>query len=179
MQTGRQGDYDWLERGRLSVSEVLTLFPDLVLGKYVIVTASGGRPPVLTREAFDAGWLQYGRLAINPCVDLLRGAPCEGPSEWYVFSKTPLLEPFKIFVNDPGFTLADSDDALNGPAVDQTITPSGNDLTSALRELFWMQVELKLVETYIASPNGLTIATRRPHLFSTITQAVSTVSINF
>ncbi|MFL6214913.1 MAG: hypothetical protein ACJ74J_13595 [Blastocatellia bacterium] len=95
MYTGKQGKYYWLEQVNLRLDEVLKVGPEVVVGKYLVVTSFDSGPLQLMPEDFKRGWLQHGELATNPSVQSVDDIPYEQYDEWHIFSPVPLLEEFK------------------------------------------------------------------------------------
>jgi hypothetical protein len=112
MDRGKKAGYYWLEKVTpseewLSLENLLEVCPEFVLGKYLVVTAWDSGPLKLREEEFRKGWLKPDRFAINASIQSVNDIPYSGYDEWYIFSETPLLEPFKVFVNDWLFSLRD------------------------------------------------------------------------
>jgi len=89
--TGVHGDYEWLEAEH-RLKDVLALCPDIVVGRYVAITAvdSGEFRPTEADRA--AGWSTSGRIAYSPLVASLESLPAHccatpcGPfDEWYIY----------------------------------------------------------------------------------------------
>ena len=161
MDTGIQADYYWLEDGELTLPQVLAICPELVLGKYLVVTAFDSGPPSLPADKAATGWLRHDEVALNPCVRSVEDLPFVGYDEWFIFSRTPLLEPFKVFVNNSIFTLRD-------PARDR---PEAGQIRE-LQYLFWLQLELKRAETYVADGHIFILATHNQALFDKLIESL-------
>ncbi|PYP89278.1 MAG: hypothetical protein DMF61_03420 [Blastocatellia bacterium AA13] len=165
--TGVQGPYHWIEDPALTLSDLLRICPSFVLSKYLILTSFDGRPLQLTRREYNSGWMQQGRVAINPRVESTSDIPLGAYDEWFLFKKAPLMEEFKIFVNDSEFSLRNpleigGNGSHGGGSRIEGAAPPG---LIQLQELFWMQLELKSVETYIARGNKFILATTEQLLY--------------
>jgi len=174
MHRGKQGEYYWLEAVSPSIHDILKVCPEFVLGKYLVVTSFDSGPLRLTTPEFEAGWLQHGELAINPSVKSVEDVPYDEYDEWYIFTRTPPLEDFKVFVNYCGFSLRDPEYLLDGVDPTWDITGIKYDIENmrSWQELFWLQLELKGAETYIASGDRLILATHRPELYERIAEPI-------
>jgi hypothetical protein len=180
MRTGQTADYYWLDaispiEAWTSLESLLEVCPEFVLKKYLVITAWDSGPVKLKGEDFKKGWLKHDRLAINPSVQSVNDIPYIGYDEWYIFQETPLLEPFKVFVNDWIFSLGDPE----VPGMEAESAVAGNRGTGdveklrELQELFWLQLELKKVETYISSGHRFILATREKELYKRIVKTLS------
>ena len=170
MFTGKQGKYYWLEQVNLLFDDVLKVCPDFVEGKYLVLTSLDSGPLKLTDEEFKRGWLQHGELAINPLVESVADIPYDEYDEWYNFSQAPLLEEFKVFVNDSLFSLRDPEFLIieAEPTWDLVGRRDQAERVKDLQELFWLQLELKEPETYISAGDTFILATQRHDLYKKI-----------
>lgn len=173
MQTGRRGNYFWIEDESSSIADLKSSVPEVVLGKYLIVTAIDDRPPYFAHR----DWFLHDDLALNPSVKSIDDVPTGDRDEWYVFTRAPLLEPFEVFVTTPHFSLKEFD---NGRTPSDIEKQNENDEPSPIIELqyrFWNQLELKAVETYAGFGDQLMVATRNETIFEMlITRLVDTGS---
>ena len=146
---------------------MLELCPEFVLGKYLVITSFNSGPLVLNASDFENGWLKHDELAINPSVRSVSHIPYGEYDEWYIFDRPPLLEGFKVFVNNCGFLLRDPNHLLDGlePTWDIAAPAHHGETLRLWQELFWMQLELKRVETYLASGDRFILATRIEALY--------------
>ena len=175
MLSGKQGDYYWLEAASASMIDALRYCSDLVLGKYLVITSFDSGPLRLTTEEFERGWMQHDDLAINPSVKSVSDIPFEQYDEWYIFLNTPLLEEFKVFVSDLPLTLRDPETFLSeaDPTWDLVGIKQYMEQVRELQELFWLQLELKAVETYIAEGDRLILATKIREPFERLREFLS------
>ena len=86
----------------------------------------------------------------------------------------PLLEEFKVFVNDSLFSLRDPQDLIGEaePNSDLAGRQYQSEIAKELQELFWLQLELKEVETYISAGARLTLVTQRQELYQRLVESV-------
>ncbi|MGH9662716.1 MAG: hypothetical protein ACRD96_29470, partial [Bryobacteraceae bacterium] len=130
---GVHGDYQWLTMVECDISILLSLCPDVVVGKYLAVTSIDGGMLRLTDQEKNDGWwtaddarvfqgLPGGgrqdsddrKVAYSPCVASTHGLPnethdecCAGFDEWYVFGQPVPAGEIEVFVNWLGFRLYD------------------------------------------------------------------------
>lgn len=179
MFTGKQGRYYWLEQVNLRFGDVLKICPEFVEGKYLVITSFDSGSLTLTDEEFGKGWLQHDDLAINPFIESVNDIPYDEYDEWYIFSKAPLLEGFKVFVNDSLFSLRDPEyltlDAA--PTWDLVGRRDQAERVKDLQELFWLQLELKEPETYISAGDKFILATKKQDLYKKIKSSIRQISV--
>ena len=173
MFKGKQGEYYWLELVNLFFVDVLRVCPEFVEGKYLVVTSFDSGPLTLTNEEFKKGWLQHDELAINPSVDSIYDIPYNEYDEWYVFSKAPRLEEFKVFVNYSLFSLRDPEYLITEAPMTRDLADRRDqaERIKALQELFWLQLELKDAETYFSAGDRFTLATQRQDLYKKVIES--------
>jgi len=173
MHSGRQGEYYWLDAIGSGIHDALKICPEIVLGKYLVVTSFDSGPLRLADSEFESGWLQHGELAINPRVKSVKDIPYDEYDEWYIFTCTPFLEEFKVFVNYGGFSLRDPRHWLDeaDPTWDLTRIRYDIEHQQSLQEVFWMQLELKGAETYLASGDRLIVATKARDLYERLRES--------
>jgi hypothetical protein len=175
MYTGTQGKYFWLEDVTLSFNGLLELCPEFVLGKYLVITSFDSGPLRLNDKDFNRGWLQHNELAINPSIESVQDIPYDEYDEWYIFSKIPLLEEFKVFVNYSMFSLRDPEYLLIGGEATGDIVGRRYEAEriKEMQESFWLQLKLKEAETYISVGDRLILATQRQILYEKLIESVS------
>jgi hypothetical protein len=179
MHTGKQADYYWLEiitpaQEWVALDNLLARCPEFVLGRYMVITAWDSGPLKLRDADFKKGWMKHDRLAINPAIQSVNDIPYTGYDEWYLFTETPLLEPFKIFVNDALFSLCDPEAVV---LESESSAAPGNERDKLermqkLQELFWLQLELKRAETYVSAGHRLILATRQAELYEIMVKSL-------
>jgi hypothetical protein len=183
MHTGKQADYYWLEiitpaQEWVALDKLLARCSEFVLGRYMVITAWDSGPLKLCDADFKKGWMKHDWLAINPAIQSVDDIPYMGYDEWYLFTETPLLEPFKVFVNDALFSLRDPETVV---LESESSAASGNEKDKLermqkLQELFWLQLELKRAETYVSAGHRFILATRQPELYRRIAESFITAS---
>jgi hypothetical protein len=171
METGQRGNYFWLDDASLFIGDLLRLIPEVVVGKYLIVTSFDSGPLRLENADFQRGWLQHDELAINPSVMSTGDMPYDEWDEWYVFRKPPLLEDFAVFVNYGSFCLQDPAQLFAEGESSELLN-----LTRDLQRSFWDQLELKAPESYVACGNRLMVATRSPDLYEGLVELLAPLS---
>jgi hypothetical protein len=177
MSTGKQGEYYWLELPNLFFNDVLRVCPEFVEGKYLVVTSFDSGPLTLTDEEFKRGWLQHDELAINPSVESVYDIPYNEYDEWFVFSKAPRLEEFKVFVNYYLFSLRIAEYLITEAPMTWVLEDRTDqaERIKALQELFWLQLELKEAETYFSAGDRFILATRRQDLYKKVIESYDSV----
>jgi hypothetical protein len=159
METGRRGNYFWIEDGRSSIADLKSKVPEVILGKYLIVTAIDDQPPYFAHR----DWFLHDDIAINPSVKSIADVPTGDRDEWYVFIRAPLLEPFEVFITAPQFSLkGDAARTVLDEKGQQNVNPNNID---EVRRRFWDQLELKTVETYAGFGEQLLVATRNENIY--------------
>ena len=172
---GSRGDYQWLTMVDRDITSLLTICPEIVLGKYLAVTRIDSGPLRLTEQEKLEGWwtAEAGRVfqgtswsppeyrddwkvAYSPRLTSIHGLPnethdecCSGYDEWYVFEQRAPVEDIESFVNWGGFR-------LNEPEF-QWCT-----------DRFWNQMAKMKPESYIADGTVFTVVTRNRILFDRI-----------
>ena len=174
MYIGNHGKYFWLQHSSLSLNFLLKRYPEFLLRKYLIVTSFDSGPLQPSNLEFNQGWLQHNDLAILPSVQSVDYLPRDQFDEWYIFSHTPLLEDFKVFVNDCSFSLRDPSFLMEGtdPTWDLVGIRENIERLKEMQELFWLQVKLKEVETYISTGNNLIVATQEESLYKRLIKSI-------
>jgi hypothetical protein len=183
MNRGKKAGYYWLEeitptQEWLSLENLLEVCPEFVLGKYLVITAWDSGPLKLRDEDYQKGWLKHDRLAINSAVQSVNDIPYMGYDEWYIFSETPLWEPFKVFVNDWYFSLREPEGFASDGDSSEAIIGRRDEVERMreLQELFWLQLELKRAETYISAGHRFILATREKKLYERMIEPRSNVN---
>lgn len=166
---GSHGIYEWLVADE--DLDLLHVCPEIVLGKYVVITSSDSGAYTPTEREKAAGWDNRGRIAYSPKIrniDELPRSP-EAYDEWYVFAdpvdlgSSHLAENVfeapqapghvSVFVNYGGFAFYDAD--------------------TVLADLFWKQMWWIRPESYIAEGSYLNVASANKRLFASIRDAVT------
>jgi hypothetical protein len=171
---GAHGDYQWLSMVDCHISTLLRLCPDVVLDKYLAITAiDSGTLKLTDQERADGWWTddtakvftgtswsspEYsdGRVAYSPRLTSIHGLPnethdecCGGFNEWYVFEQPPKPAEMEVFVNWGGFSLYDPN-------------------YQWCADRLWEQMARLASESYIAEGSVFTFATRNQSLFASV-----------
>ncbi len=165
IKTGNHGDFTWFESSNSYLSVLVDQMPNLLVDKYVAITAYDGDPLRLSGDEIRGGWQQISNVALSPVIEQPFDVPQNQFDEWYVF---PKLAPFSFnesFINYGGFNL---DDAVNDnpflPASYKKQQNAGNAILRQRQDRFWKQLEHSGAETYLSENNKLLIVTREPDL---------------
>jgi hypothetical protein len=167
VSVGSHGIYEWLVTDH--DIDLLHICPEIVIGKYVAITAIDSGVFIPTQDETTSGWESRGNIAYSPKVAHIESLPREGYDEWYIFAdpfdlgtsrlaenvfEVP-IEPghLDVFVNYGSF-------ALGGPE------------EKALSDLFWQQIEWIRPESYIADGHLLNLVTTNKIVFTKIRDAV-------
>jgi hypothetical protein len=167
---GTHGIYEWLVTEHY-LDDLLRLCPEIVLGKYIAVTAIDSGYLALSDKEKATGWESRNGIAYSPKIATVETLPHECWDEWYVFEdpidlgqlasqeinifEASLSEgKVRVFVN---FNLG-----LHRPNHE------------SLAKLFWKQFDWIHPQTYIAeSDYYLTIVSADKNLFAAARQVLS------
>ena len=179
IKTGVHGDYSWFESTNSYLSVLVDQLSDLVIDKYVAITAYDGDPLRLRSEEIRDGWQQINNVALSPVVQKAYEIPQNQYDEWYVF---PDLIPFTFnesFINYSGFNLIEGDnDNPFLPASYKKQQNAGNAILKQRQKRFWKQLEESGAETYLAENNKLLIVTRNSQLVDVLQKYFNEASFN-
>ncbi|MCC6537963.1 MAG: hypothetical protein IT162_10460 [Bryobacterales bacterium] len=176
-RTGANGAYSWLEVDACLL-EFVKLCPEVVLGKWLVVTSVDSGQFMPGEAECAQGWIAAHGLAYSPRVDSLTMLPealcghgCCGCDEWYVFDAPP--EPLGSLWHDNVFEMP-----IKHGQVFACINFIGFQYSSAphepIAELFWRQVEWMQPESHVGENNaGLLFATRNAALFADVCQRLA------
>ena len=142
METGQRGTYAWIVWNAQFLGDLIRTFPELVVGKYVVITAFDSGPLVLSEEEQQRGWHLYGGFAHSPRIHTLADLPYDQYDEWYIAPTQLSFAQCEVFVNYGGFRLQDAAEL------------------AALQARFWQQLDDIAPETYLAEGDNLVVATR-------------------
>lgn len=173
---GAYGDYQWLSMVDCDISTLLRLCPEVVLGKYLAITAiDSGTLRLSNQERAEGWWTDEAAkvftgtswsspeyrddwtVAYSPRLTSIHGLPnecCAGFDEWYVFEQPVPPGEMEVFVNWGGFRLND---------------PKYQWCANRL----WEQLARLAPESYIAAGTVFTFATRNKGLFTSVLDAFS------
>lgn len=165
---GKHGEYQWLTGLDCDISSLLRLCPEVVLGKYLAVTAIDSGPLRLAEQEGLEGWWtadaakvfsgtswsapEYRddwKVAYSPRLTSIHGLPNAGFDEWYVFEQPVPPGEIEVFVNWLGFRLDD---------------PKFEWCT----DRFWKQMTRLAPESYLGDGTVFTFATRNATLFAKV-----------
>lgn len=176
ISTGTRHQYHWLTSTEQYMGHLVRLCPDVLLGRYLIVTSIDSGSPWLTTTQRAAGWSLHAGGAYSSRISSVEelffqrdgdGAP--GYDEWYVLDSAPAhievldSNPFEkdngpqmgrllVFVNSPFFVLHDP-----GPVL------------PAFNERFWRQLEEIQPFAYISDgKDNLTFVCKDKELFESV-----------
>ncbi len=159
---GKQGEYFWIEWSDLSLSNIIELCPEIVLGHHVAITAFDSGPLALSSDERLAGWEMIGDVACSPRISAANQLPLGEYDEWYVFAERQPLGEHEVFVNYCGFSLTDTE--LMVQKLDPTwCKESAVELAGVCRaqqERFWNQLGLIRPESYLAEGDFAICVTR-------------------
>jgi hypothetical protein len=149
MFKGTYENYYWVEwevndhflRGLLSQ------FPQIVLGKYLVNTSFDSGSLMLADEEIAQGWYKHNDLAISPSITDVLSIPYDQYDEWYVFNSPKTFDNYEVFVNYGGFSLHDS-------------------AFAEIQERFWQQLGYISPETFLAEGDFLICVTKDAKLFN-------------
>ena len=173
---GSHGQYQWLTMVDRDITSLLSICPEVVVGKYLAVTRIDGGSLRLTHEEKSAGWWtaedgkvfqgtswsppEYRddwKIAYSPRITSIHGLPnethdecCAGFDEWHVFEQQVPAGEMEAFVNWVGFRFYDP-------------------IYEWCTNRFWNQMLRIQPESYIADGTVFTVVTRNPVLFDRIT----------
>lgn len=172
---GAKGNYHWLVSD-CCLEDLLDVYPQIVVGKYVAVTALDSGPVRgLTQEEREAGWAIRDEIAYSPKITSVKELFFENSfDEWYI-SSVPL---------GLGKRVPDDLNIFSKPLEREQVVPFVNhyvalqDPPDALRaDLFWTQMERINPDVYLAdNQTHLTIVSADGKLIEECRQALVTLS---
>src|SRR4030042_5259616 len=145
MITGSRGAYRWIVWNSQFLRELTTAVPEIVVGKFAVVTSFDSGPFVPSDDEIHRGWNLQKGLTYSPKIIPVDDLPHDQFDEWYVFSSRKEIDPPEIFVNYAGFRLRYYTADIE---------------THGLLERFWLQMETLQPESYLAAGDSLVFATR-------------------
>jgi hypothetical protein len=98
---------EWSAAWDPSLTDLLKLAPELVLGKQVAITSCDSGPYVPTKEELKSGWIRCETTAISREIAHFTELPAPGFDEWYVYDSAPLNCPKRNHVNRYCFSVFD------------------------------------------------------------------------
>jgi hypothetical protein len=153
MFTGQRNGYGWVEWESRSqyLSDLLSVFPQLVLKKYLVNTSFDSGSLSLSPEEVGRGWRKHNKLALSPLVGDVSEVPLCHYSEWYVFLSPVTFDDYEDFINYGGFSLELPD-------------------FRGLQERFWRQLDRLAPESFLAEGDNLVCVTRDAKLFHQLSE---------
>ena len=151
MTTGKNSDYYWIEwqdRNKF-LSGLLSEFPQIVLGKYLVNTSFDSGSFSLSDEEKERGWYNQNNLTYSPQINSIESISGYGYDEWYVFDSPKTFGNYEVFVNYLGFSLHDS-------------------VFEEIQQSFWLHLEQLKPESFLAEGDNLICVTRDKNLFNQI-----------
>ena len=161
---GAYDGYQWL-----SADHEIDIFwgqcSNIVLGKYLVVTADDSGPYLPSEHERQMGWTTRGDIALSPRINKADSLPSAGFTELNCFDslkgacqmpmrRLPELGGFEVFVNRYGF-------ALHVREMQETINT------------FWQQMKLFQPQSYIGDGSHcLTFVTKDLDVFYHVRQAL-------
>lgn len=172
IRTGSKGPFYWLTGKRTDLRTLVSACPEIVLGKYVLVTAYHSWRFLPTVDEIAAGWRIVGAVAVSPIVEDVTSLPAEGRVEWYVSSTADTPRRPAMFVNCIGFRLdwpmATPDESARGITWDWHDAEAEMQWRAGLIGQFWRQLNRLGAESYLADGDHLNFATRDSVLFDRV-----------
>jgi hypothetical protein len=161
---GRRGAYFWVTDTDLTLqlSDVLAACPELVLDKFVVISAFDSGILSLTPDELASGWQPCGGLACSPRISAVSTLPQAEYEEWYIFKEFCIPVIVDLFVNYSIFSLRDPVDLVG-------VSQDNRDALQKLQTSFWSQIHEVTPETYIGFSEYLTIVTVNENLFNQLT----------
>jgi len=98
---------EWSEAWDPSLTCLLQLAPELVVGKQIAITSCDSGPYVPSEQELRSGWSRRESTAISREIEQLTELPAPGFDEWYVYDSAPLKCPKRNHVNRYGFSVFD------------------------------------------------------------------------
>jgi hypothetical protein len=153
MTIGNKGNYYWIEwqDGNKFLKNLLSDFPQLVLGKYLVNTSFASGSLTLPPEEISQGWFAREKFTFSPQITNVDSIFGYGYDEWYVFDSPKTFDNCEVFINYWQFSLDDAE-------------------PEEIQNSFWKQLERLNPESYLANGDNLICATRNENLFNQISQ---------
>lgn len=100
----------WASAWDPSLTDLLRIAPELVLGKRVAITSCDSGPFQPSADELTAGWSVEGTVAISREITQPADLPAPGFDEWYVFDVVPSVISTRNHVNRHNFSVVDECD---------------------------------------------------------------------
>ncbi len=163
VKTGVRGPYTWFQSTSHYLSVLVDRVSDIVVGKYVAVSAYEGAPLKLTGDEMQLGWQQHSKLSLSPIIQRPSEIPQNQLDEWYTFVDLKPLSISEIFINYGGFSLAQS--ASDNPFLPDSVKQKNtkeNSILNQRQKRFWAQIESCKPESFLAESDKLIVVSRDP-----------------
>jgi hypothetical protein len=167
---GSHDPYEWLVTD--DDFDLLKLCPEIILGKYLAITAFDSGEFVPTKQEGANGWESRKRIAYSPKIKVVEDVPRDGWDEWYIFENptdlgtSHLAENIFEVPHENGHVsvLVNYGFALYPPE------------RAGIAELFWPQLARLGPESYVADNDFLTFVSMNKVLFASVHHAVKAFS---
>ena len=183
---GFRDPYYWLTSTEDYIATVLWTYPDIVVERFVAITAEDSGVLELTELQRATGWQSRAGIAYSPRIQSVSEIPHQGEvpgsllyNELYIFnvpcdlgkrSQGNLFE--AAFAPAPGRTVV----FVNQLAFNLS-NPDPN--VQCLTDLFWLQLDLLQPESYIADGGDcVTFVSRNPRLVDRLEEQLSKLPLN-
>lgn len=169
METGKKDEYLWVTE-EFSIDDLLDRCPEIVRGRRVAVTAFDSGPLTLTVEEQRCGWSHDENVAWSPEIISPGILPREQYDEWYIFTQLRRFKPDEIFVNFGNFGLSDPAHRLENLDLtwDRSLAIDGVARIRGIQNRFWSQLSSINPESYLASGDKLTFATKNVYFYGRV-----------
>lgn len=169
LEIGTHGVYEWLVTDK--EFDLLQICPDVVVGKYVVITSLDSGAHIPTEEEIAAGWQSRGKVAYSPRIQNAQEVPHGGWDEWYIFESPVDLGTSHL-----------EDNVFEVPHEDRHVSVFVNynfafhlPDVKALAALFWDQLARIEPESYVGDNYFLNFATTNRSLFAAVRDALETL----
>jgi hypothetical protein len=166
---GAHGEYQWIVTQHY-LADVLRLCPEIVVNKYVAVTACDSGPFRLGDAEKASNWESRNDIAYSPLIQRVSELPQAGFDEWYVFDEPAELGQ----LNPQDVSLFEA--PIGRGHVHRLVNFGGFGLHEPkwvpVIDLFWKQFDWICPNTYIAEGTSLTIVTADKSLFEAVWLAI-------
>jgi hypothetical protein len=162
-----QGSYEWLVTDEKF--DILELFPEIVLGKYVAVTSIDSSQLIPTEKETAAGWQSRAKIAYSPKIQNPKELPYGGWDEWYIFDTPTDLGTSHLAENI--FEVPQEQGHIS-VFVNYGFALHPTERSEGLVTLFWQQLERIRPESYIADNDYLSFVSMNRSLFARVRDAV-------
>lgn len=173
MWVGFEDGYEWLV-ATYSLGDLLNVCPQLVIGRFVAVTAFDSGSLVLTQQEVADGWNSKSGIAYSPKISDLKSLPYDNCyDEWYVFDARTEIG-----------TLAEQGGNIFEPLNKDTVSQFVNyhlglhlEEQEPLAQLFWIQIHRLQPIVYLADCQSYsTVVSKDKELFTIIREGIRRLS---